>query len=56
MLYALDAKSGWVVWRFRMEKGSVSTPCIAENYVIVGSADGFIYCLDARGWKEIWRF
>jgi outer membrane protein assembly factor BamB len=23
--YALDAKSGWVIWKFRMGKGSVSS-------------------------------
>jgi outer membrane protein assembly factor BamB len=25
-LYALDAKNGWAIWRFRLDKGSVSHP------------------------------
>ncbi len=30
-LYALDARAGWVIWRFRMGKGSVASPYFAEG-------------------------
>ena len=32
MLYALDAKTGYILWRFRMSRATISTPCIFENY------------------------
>ena len=35
-IYALDTKSGWVIWRFRMGKGTVSSPCVSDKYVYVG--------------------
>lgn len=56
ILYALDARSGWVVWRFRMGKGSVSSPCSVDNYVIAGSAGCHIYCVDIASSREVWRF
>jgi outer membrane protein assembly factor BamB len=55
MVYALDVKTGWVVWRFRMEKGSVCSPCWIEKMIFIGSADGNIYCLDWSG-REAWKF
>ena len=32
-LYALDAKTGWSIWRYRMEKGSMVSPVVAEGIV-----------------------
>jgi serine/threonine protein kinase len=57
-LYALDARTGWVSWRFRLGKGSISTPCLAENdsLVYTGAIDGMIYCVEARSAKEIWHY
>ena len=39
-----------------MGKASISTPCIVDDLVFVGAADGFIYAVDAKSSKEIWRF
>ena len=33
--YALDAKSGWVIWRFRMDKGSMSSPHQSGETIII---------------------
>jgi outer membrane protein assembly factor BamB/tRNA A-37 threonylcarbamoyl transferase component Bud32 len=55
-LYALDARNGWVIWKFRLGKGSISSPAIADDMVFIGAADGFIYCVDARTAREVWRF
>jgi outer membrane protein assembly factor BamB len=52
----LDAKNGWAIWKFRLGKGSVSSPAIADDFVFVGAADGFVYCVDTRTAKEVWRF
>ena len=54
--YALDARAGWVIWRFRMGKGSIASPCNADGLVFIGSADGNIYGIDAHTSKETWRF
>ncbi len=55
-IYALDAHAGWVIWRFRMGKGSISSPCLSEGMIFVGSADGHMYAIDAHTSKEVWRF
>jgi outer membrane protein assembly factor BamB len=28
----------------------------SDNFVFIGSADGFIYCIDGANAREIWRF
>jgi outer membrane protein assembly factor BamB len=55
-LYCLDAREGWVIWRFRLGKASVSSPAIVDNYCIVGAADGFLYCVELQSGKAAWRF
>lgn len=55
-LYAVDAKNGWLLWRFRMEKASIVSPYVTEGLVFTGSSDGNIYAVDAKSAKEIWRF
>lgn len=39
-----------------MGKGGISSPCTVDRFVIVGSADENIYCLDTGNAKEVWRF
>ena len=45
-----------MIWRFRLGKGTISSPVKMENLIFIGSADSFIYCLDAGNAKELWRF
>ena len=51
-LYALDPRNGWVIWRFRLGKPSISTPCIVDDLVFVGAADGFIYAVEAKARRK----
>jgi outer membrane protein assembly factor BamB/tRNA A-37 threonylcarbamoyl transferase component Bud32 len=56
LLYAIDAKSGYIQWRFRMSKASISTPFISDNFIFTGSVDSNIYCVDIHSAREIWTF
>jgi len=47
-LYAIDAKTGWVVWRFRLGKPTISTPYIYKDWIFIG--------VDRKSAKELWAF
>jgi outer membrane protein assembly factor BamB/tRNA A-37 threonylcarbamoyl transferase component Bud32 len=55
-LYAVDARSGFVVWRTRTGGPIVSSPVLANSTVYVGSADKCLYALDARNGRELWKY
>ncbi len=55
-VYALDAQSGWGVWRFRTGKPVISSPCIADGVVFIGSADANVYALDLKTGRVIWKY
>jgi len=55
-IYALEALTGWVMWRYRMGKGSVSTPALSKGSLYVGSADSIIYCIDTKTSQDVWKF
>lgn len=56
VLYAIDAKSGWIIWRFRMDSGSICTPTSNENHVYVGATDNKFYCINIKSTKKVWSF
>ncbi len=52
---ALDLNSGRLVWG-RFTGGPVRlAPTVWRGKVYAGSDDGFVYCLDARDGREIWK-
>ena len=55
-LYAIDAKTGWAIWRYRMDKGSVSSPTVLNDSVFMGSADGNIYCINKNNGRLNWSY
>lgn len=55
-LYALDAQTGALQWRFKTGGVVHSSPAFADNKIIVGSWDSAIYALDAKIGKEVWRY
>jgi len=55
-VYALDARSGWVVFRTRTGGPIVSSPTMANGVVFIGSADKHMYGLDARNGRELWKY
>lgn len=56
-LYAIDAKSGKLCWRFQGEApvASAGPPCVLGDWVFVGSKDGYLYGLDARTGALRWK-
>jgi outer membrane protein assembly factor BamB len=55
-IYALDANSGTVKWKFQTGDVVHSSPAIADGTLYIGSWDTYLYALDAATGKEKWRF
>jgi outer membrane protein assembly factor BamB len=55
-VYALDMKSGRVLWHFTAGGRIDSPPTIKDGMVLFGSADGRAYCLRASDGQLVWRF
>jgi outer membrane protein assembly factor BamB len=55
-VYALDAASGNVRWKFRTGDVVHASPAYADGVVFFGSWDSYFYAVDARSGQEKWRF
>ncbi len=55
-LYALDARTGRIVWRFVAGGRIDSPPTWYRGRVVFGCADGYVYCLRADDGALAWRF
>lgn len=55
-LYALDATSGYILWRFRTSGPIISSPVVDNDWLFFGSADSHFYAVNAESGKEKWRF
>jgi hypothetical protein len=55
-VYALDAKTGRVLWHFTAGGRIDSPPTIKDGMVLFGSADGRAYCVRASDGELVWRF
>jgi outer membrane protein assembly factor BamB len=55
-IYALDASSGTLKWKFQTGDVVHSSPAIADGTLYIGSWDTYLYALDAATGKEKWRF
>jgi eukaryotic-like serine/threonine-protein kinase len=55
-VYALDAGTGTVKWKFQTGDVVHASPAIADGTLFIGSWDSFFYALDASTGKEKWRF
>ncbi len=55
-LYAVDAASGKLRWKFRTGDVVHASPAVAEGTVFVGSWDGRFYAVDARTGQQRWMF
>jgi eukaryotic-like serine/threonine-protein kinase len=55
-IYALDAASGTLKWKFKTGDVVHASPAISGGTLFVGSWDSYFYALDAASGKEKWRF
>jgi len=55
-VYALDALSGALKWKFKTGDVVHSSPAIADGILYIGSWDTYLYAIDAASGKEKWRF
>jgi outer membrane protein assembly factor BamB len=55
-VYALDAKTGAVIWKFATGDVVHATPAVVDGVVYIGSWDRNLYALNADTGKVIWRF
>ncbi len=55
-LYALDAGSGKVVWRYIAGGRIDSSPTVHGDAVLFGCTDGWVYCLRAADGALAWRY
>jgi outer membrane protein assembly factor BamB len=55
-IYAIDAVNGNTLWNTTVGGRVDSPPTIYKGRVLFGSADGYIYCLNAADGAMIWRF
>lgn len=54
-VYALDAKTGALVWRYKSGGVVHSSPALVDNKILIGSWDSTLYALDAESGRELWR-
>ncbi len=54
-IYAIDAVSGKMLWRYRTQAAVTSSPRIHEKTLYFGSNDGFVYAVDLRDQKTVWK-
>ncbi len=56
-VYAVDAESGGLVWKYRTEGIILSgSPVYMNGKVYVGSYDYNLHCIDAKTGKLVWKF
>jgi eukaryotic-like serine/threonine-protein kinase len=55
-IYALDARSGALDWKFKTGNVVHASPAVADGTLFVGSWDSYFYALDATTGKQRWRY
>ena len=55
-MYALDASSGYSMWRFRSNGPIIASPVLDDTMLFFGSTDGNMYGINAENAREKWRY
>jgi len=55
-VYAVDAQTGMLLWKFSTKDVVHSSPAVVNNTVYIGSWDSYLYAIDADTGQEKWSF
>jgi outer membrane protein assembly factor BamB len=55
-VHAMDLSSGKEIWRYTVGGRVDSPPTWYEGLVLFGSANGYVYCLNADNGELVWKF
>ena len=55
-IYAADAQTGLLQWKFSTKDVVHASPAVANNTVYVGSWDSYLYAIDADSGQQKWSF
>jgi len=55
-VYAADAQTGVLQWKFRAQDVVHASPAVVGNTVYVGSWDSYLYAIDAETGQQKWAF
>lgn len=55
-LYALDAATGALKWKYPTDDNVITTPIVYNNFVYIGSLDGNMHALDATTGAPKWKY
>ena len=55
-VYALDARTGKLRWKYQAGDVVHSSPAIANGVLYIGCWDGVLYALNAKTGKLVWKF
>lgn len=55
-IYALDASSGHLRWKYQTNDVVHSSPAISKGVLYVGCWDGILYAINAKSGHELWKF
>ena len=55
-LYALDAATGKLQWKFATGGGIAATPCVWKDRVLIGSEDQILYAISTSSGRVLWTF
>ncbi|OQY28110.1 MAG: hypothetical protein B6244_08380 [Candidatus Cloacimonetes bacterium 4572_55] len=56
---AVDLATKKIIWEYGDEENGaafISSPAVTEDQVVIGSRDQFLYCLDRKNGRMIWKF
>lgn len=55
-VYALDALTGSLLWKYQTGDVVHSSPAIADGILYIGCWDGVLYALNAKTGQPVWKF